>query len=302
MDVIDTHQHFWHYDPRHLPWINDTMASLKGDHLPEKVWPEMQANGVTAGIAVQAQSRAEETGQLLTWASVNPSVCGVVGWVDLTLPDIDSALAKWLEHPKLKGFRHILQDERDVGAFIAQPAFNRGLRQLQAHQLTYDVLVFEHQMPDAVTLCARHDRHWLVLDHLGKPNLRTSQLRRSRSLQLWLQQIKQLSKLPHVVCKLSGLVTETDWQSGPLGAIERDNMTRCFDEVLDAFGPNRILFGSDWPVCTLAADYAAVSHFAREWAERQLSAAEQTRFWSGNATAVYNLSPAPTAVGNDSRH
>jgi L-fuconolactonase len=127
-------------------------------------------------------------------------------------------------------------------------------------------------------------------------------LRSSRSLQLWLQQIKQLSKLPHVVCKLSGLVTETDWQSGPLGAIERDNMTRCFDEVLDAFGPNRILFGSDWPVCTLAADYAAVSHFAREWAERQLSAAEQTRFWSGNATAVYNLSPAPTAVGNDSRH
>lgn len=289
MIAIDTHQHFWRYDPTHLPWIDATMAKLKGDRLPEHVLAPMTKCGVSAALAVQAQSRPEETDALLAFAAEAPQICGVVGWTDLSSPHLTVALEAWSGNRKLKGFRHILQDERDVAALTGSTAFNAGLRLLQSKKLTYDVLVFERQLPEALALCARHDQHWLVLDHLGKPTLNVTHTLKTSELSAWLKHIKALAKLPHVVCKLSGLVTETDWQNTPMSQTKQENMRRCFDEALEAFGPDRIMFGSDWPVCTLAAPYTDVATFAQTWASAQLSPSEQRRFWSGTAERTYDL-------------
>jgi L-fuconolactonase len=179
---------------------------------------------------------------------------------------------------------------------VRRPAFSRGVRAVQKRGLVYDVLVFDHQMSAVLDFCGRHNEHWLVLDHAGKPCLREWTARKEVPTR-WLACMRALAAMPHVVCKLSGLVTEGDWAAGN-GLQPRDAriMLECFDRALELFGPNRILFGSDWPVCQLAAPFEAVHGLAQRWANTRLTAREQDAFWSANAQRVYALasaSPAP---------
>ena len=286
---IDTHQHYWHYQSQEFPWISEAMPLLKRDCLPADCEAARRAAGVNAVVAVQARTLPEETTFLLQLADQLPDVVGVVGWADMFAPDLVQQLEPWCQHPAFKGLRHILQDEADVAAWVNAPAVNRSMQVLQQHKLVYDVLVFEHQMPSVMDFCARHDSHWLVLDHVGKPALRDWSPGREQA-RPWADNLKKLAALPHVMCKLSGLVTETQWRHGlGLSLADAQNIWACFDMALEAFGPNRLMYGSDWPVCQLSSSYAAVHDLAQTWAQTALSATEQEAFWSGNAQRCYGL-------------
>jgi L-fuconolactonase len=311
---IDTHQHYWRYAAEDFPWINAAMPALQKDCLPAEVRPALQAAGVDAGVAVQARSCAEETDFLLGLAHTQPHIVGVVGWTDLCAPDVADALDRYADQPLLKGFRHILQDEPQLPVLLRNPDFSRGVKAVQQRGLVYDVLVFDRQISSVVDFCARHNNHWLVLDHLGKPCIRdwprspgrpknesTSSgglakpglgTPRSEVPSRWLASLRALAAMPHVVCKLSGLVTEADWAAGN-GVLPQDAkvMLECFDRALELFGPNRIMYGSDWPVCQLAAPYDLVHGLAQRWANTRLTAQEQNAFWSGNALRCYAIEP-----------
>ena len=252
MTKIDTHQHYWAYAAADFPWISAARPALQKDCVPADVAPALKAAGVDAVLAVQARSCAAETDYLLGLARSNPQIVGVVGWTDLCAPDVADTLDAYASQPLLKGMRHILQDEPDLATLVREPEFSRGVQALQARGLVYDVLVFERQIATVVDFCARHKGHWLVLDHVGKPALRDWQGPQDKGR--WLTGLRALASMPHVVCKLSGLVTETDWSRGT-GTSPQDNtaMLECLDRALELFGPSRILYGSDWPVCQLAA-------------------------------------------------
>ena len=285
---IDTHQHFWHYRSQDLPWIGEHMLALRRDHLPADNQEAMQACGVDAVMAVQAGSRPEETDFLLQLAAQDARIVGVVGWADLMAPGLAQQLDNWSAHAALRGLRHILQDEPAIAALVGHAAFNRGVSLLQQRQLVYDVLVFDHQLPAVLDFCAKHDAHWLVLDHVGKPAVRDWADAGVR--QRWAESIQELAAMPHVVCKLSGLVTETDWpHATALQLADENAIHACFDQALAAFGPQRLMYGSDWPVCELAAPYASVHHLAQTWAATRLSQTEQEAFWGGNAVRCYGL-------------
>jgi L-fuconolactonase len=286
---IDTHQHYWRYRALEFPWISEAMPSLQRDCLPVDCKVARAAAGIDAVVAVQARSMPEETDFLLQLADQHPEVVGVVGWADLQAPDLQPQLDVWCQHPAFKGLRHILQDEADVSAWVNAPAVNRSMQVLQQHKLVYDVLVFEHQLPSVIDFCARHDAHWLVLDHVGKPALRDWNPNRDQA-RPWANQLRQLAALPHVMCKLSGLVTETNWQHGQgLSLADAQAIWAAFDQALEVFGPQRLLYGSDWPVCQLSSSYDAVHGLAQTWAKTTLTLTEQEAFWSGNAQRCYQL-------------
>ena len=286
---IDTHQHFWRFRQEDFEWIDDSMASLRRDFLPEDCLDDLKSAGVDAVVAVQARTTPGETDFLLQLADQYPAIRGVVGWANLSDPKLAELLDQWGQHAAFKGLRHILQDEADVLAWTGSVDIQRGLKRLQKQGLVYDVLVFERQIADVVHFCAQHDQHALVLDHLGKPALKSADgiVRLSSD---WIRGIKALAAMPHVMCKVSGLVTETDWLQYPdirPGDIEK--IFDCCDQVLDAFGPHRLMFGSDWPVCQLAAPYGRVHDLTQQWANARLSPHEQEAFWSGNAMRCYAL-------------
>lgn len=287
---IDTHQHYWHYRAEEFPWISEVMPLLQRDCMPSDCEASMGAAGVDAVVAVQARALTAETDFLLRLAGQNPEVLGVVGWADLAAADLELWLEQWGHHIAFKGLRHILQDEPDVGAWVNASANNAGLRAVQKRGLVYDVLVFDHQLPSVTEFCARHDRHWLVLDHVGKPALR-DWARSNEVASHWRHHLGQLAAQPHVMCKLSGLVTEVHRAPGSALSCSGERKIRaCFDYALEVFGPQRLMYGSDWPVCQLAAPYDAVHDLAQAWAKTALSASEQDAFWSGNAIRCYDLS------------
>ena len=286
---IDTHQHYWRYEPADYSWISDAMVCLKRDRYPEHCGPEMAAGGVSYSIAVQARSEEKETDFLLVLARQSPAIAAVVGWTDLRSRHLEARLLAWADQQSLKGFRHILQDEPNFEQLLDDTNFGHGLVEIQRRGYVYDVLVRGvAQLEGVREFCATHDKHWLVLDHLGKPDLRAKADGASAE---WRAALRDLAVLPHVVCKISGLATETDFtdrrrlDSGDIG-----NMIECMDEALDAFGPERLLFGSDWPVCELAAPYQTVCGIAQAWASSRLSESQQQAFWSGNAIKCYGLS------------
>ena len=286
---IDSHQHYWRFAAADFPWISAAMPALQRDCNPADVQPAMQQAGVNVVLAVQARSLAAETDYLLGLAQRHAQIVGVLGWTDLASAHIEAELDRYASQPLLKGFRHILQDEPDVAALVGNPLFCRGVQTLQQRALVYDVLVFDHQLASVRDFCARHDAHWLVLDHVGKPCVREWQSR-SEVAQRWQTGIRALAAMPHVLCKFSGLVTEADWSAGQgVQAADEHTMLECLDRALAWFGPERILFGSDWPVCQLAAPYGAVHGLAERWAETRLTPAEQQAFWSGNARRCYQL-------------
>ena len=284
---IDTHQHFWHFEPAYFPWINAQMSVLRRDLFPQDSRPSMDACAVDAVVAVQARSLPQETDFLLALATQDPRIVGVVGWVDLAGKGLAQQLEHWSGQPALRGFRHILQDEPDLSVLVQSPAFNLGVTRLQKQQLVYDVLVFEHQLPEVIDFCARHDQHTLVLDHVGKPAVRDGLNTQAHAN--WRRALRELAAMPHVMCKLSGLVTEAVSSPSQLDAAQISAINACFDLALDAFGPDRLMFGSDWPVCQLAAPYTFVHDIAQTWASSRLGPQAQQAFWSDNAIRCYGL-------------
>ncbi|WP_431824545.1 amidohydrolase family protein [Burkholderia sp. F1] len=283
---IDAHQHFWRYRAEDYPWIGEGMHVLARDRLPDELHPLLRAHALDRSIAVQARAGREETAFLLGLARGDARIAGVVGWEDIGSPQLADRVAEW-GRDKLLGFRHQVQDEGDVAAFVSRPAFERGIAWLQARRYVYDVLVFQRQLPDVREFCARHDAHWLVLDHLGKPALAESG-RDETAFPRWRDALRALGALPHVACKLSGLVTEADWAQG-LRPQDFSQIERCLDAALEVFGPQRLMFGSDWPVCLLAASYDQVVALVERWAATRLSEPERRAVWGGTAARCYGV-------------
>lgn len=242
---LDSHQHFWNYDPAQHVWMTDAMAVLRRDYLPGELLPLLHASGFDGTIAVQARQMIEETEWLLKLADENDFIKGVVGWVDLRSPKLREQLERFAPHPKLVGVRHVVHDEPDDN-FMLLPEFRRGIAQLREFDLTYDLLLFPKHLPVAVKLVSEFPEHAFVLDHIAKPAMREG------VISPWREDLKRLAEFPNVFCKLSGLVTEAHWKQWQPGDFQR-----YLDVVVEAFGTDRLMIGSDWPVCTLSGDYAA---------------------------------------------
>jgi L-fuconolactonase len=240
---LDSHQHFWHYDPAHHVWMTDAMAALRRDYLPDELAPLLQEPGFDGTIAVQARQMLEETEWLLELADRHPSIQGVVGWVDLCSAELGAQLERFAPHPKLVGVRHVVHDEPE-DRFMLRPEFRRGIARLAEFELAYDLLLFPRHLENAVTLVDAFEDQLFVLDHIAKPVIR------ERLLSPWKEDLKRLAARPNVFCKLSGMVTEARWNGW-----QSEDFRPYLDVVLDAFGPERLMIGSDWPVCTLSADY-----------------------------------------------
>ena len=268
---LDAHQHFWRYDPASYPWIGHGMDALRRNFEPEDLRPLLDAAGLDGCIAVQARACTGETDQLLLLAERYPWIRAVVGWVDLCAGDLEQSLERWAQAPALRGFRHQLQDEDSPAGFMQNPAFNRGLSTLQRQGLVYEVLIKAQDLGAATALCRQHDQHHLVLDHLGKPDVQANHLK------AWAKQLAPLAALPHVSCKLSGLITEAHWQDWHSG-----QLTPYLHTALELFGPDRLMFGSDWPVCLLASEYAHTCDVLA-------SVSQDPAIWGGTACRVYNI-------------
>lgn len=282
---IDSHIHFWRFDPHEYPWMSADMQVLKRNCLPDDVRPLLDAAQVDSCVAVQARMSEPETDFLLELAARYPWIAAVIGWVDLCDQNLAQRLARWQQSGKLIGFRHVLQNDPNAGALVASAEFQRGVDLIQARSMIYELLVSADQFPSITDFSRRSDGHWLVLDHLGKPDIR------NRQIASWRRDLAPIAALPHVVCKLSGLVTEANDTNGKFDA---DHLREYLDVVLDMFGPQRLMFGSDWPVCLLVASYAEVADIVERWAAR-LSAADRECIWGGTAARVYGLTPRAEA-------
>ena len=274
--VIDAHHHLWNYTPEEYGWISDEMKVLRRDFTPDDLRREIAAAGVDGVVSVQARQTVEETRGLLELAGANDFIRGVVGGVPLVSPDVGRDLERFAAHPKLKGVRHVLQDEPD-DSYALRDDFNRGIAELKRFNLRYDVLIFERQLPQATKLVDRHPEQVFVLDHIAKPRIKAGEI------DAWRDGMKELAKRGNVFCKVSGLVTEADWRQWTPGQLRP-----YFDVALDAFGPRRLMFGSDWPVCLVACDYGRWVKTVRDFAA-ELSPGEQTRLFGGTATEAYGL-------------
>lgn len=272
---IDAHQHYWRYDPIAYAWIDDTMRILQRDFLPDDVSADMAAIGLEQAVAVQASQTHAETAWLLDLAGRDRRVAGVVGWVDLQADDVARQVAEVAVHPRLVGLRHIVQSEPDD--FMARPAFRRGIAALQTRDLPYDILIYERQMPAAIGLAEAFPNQKFVLDHAGKPDIRSGRIGP------WRERLRTLARFPNVWCKLSGLVTEADWHAWTPATIAPYIEVAC-----EAFGPDRLMIGSDWPVCTLAGSYGQTMKLVID-AIATWSKPEQDAVLGGTAARFWGL-------------
>jgi L-fuconolactonase len=272
---IDTHQHYWHYNPVEYAWIDDTMAVIRRDFLPDDARREMEAVGFDAAIAVQVRQTLDETRWSLSLAARHPFIAGVIGWVDLQSPTVAADLDRLAGEAALVGIRHIVQAEPDD--FLSRPAFRRGLAALEARNLPYDLLVYARQLGAAVDVVGAHPGQRFVLDHLGKPDIRGG------GYAAWRRDFDRIARFPNVWCKLSGLVTEADWRAWTPGQLRP-----YLDAAFEAFGPARLMVGSDWPVCTVAASYGDVMRVVLD-ALAEYSEDERARVLGGTARDVWNL-------------
>jgi len=273
---LDSHQHFWKYDPAQYPWMTDKLARLRRDYLPADLEPLLKAASLDGCIAVQARQSIEESRWLLKLADENPIIKGVVGWIDLRANDVERDLEELARHPKFVGVRHVAQDEPD-DRFLVREDFLRGISKLQQFDLAYDILIFPKQLPAAIELVRRFPAQRFVLDHIAKPQIK------DRLLEPWATQIRELARSPNVFCKISGMVTEADWEKW-----SAENFTPYLDIVAEAFTFDRLMYGSDWPVCLLAAEYNEVYGLAEKWS-RQFPREQRERFFNQNCVAFYKV-------------
>jgi len=273
---IDAHQHFWIYDPREYEWIDETMMPLRRDFLPVDLQHELEWEGFQGSVAVQARQSLHETRWLLELAGQSPFILGVVGWVDLRSPKVRGDLHALARNPKLVGIRHIVQSEPD-DRFLLQPDFLRGISLLAEFDLAYDILIYPKHLRVAAEFARRFPEQRFVLDHLAKPEIK------SGNIQAWKKGIAELAANPNVYCKLSGLVTEADWNRW-----KPEDMRPYLDAAFECFGANRLMIGSDWPVCTLAGSYSRVMGLAKDYLSGH-SEQEREAVLGGNAKRFWRL-------------
>ncbi len=272
---IDSHQHFWRYEPAQYPWIRAGWP-LRRNFLPEHLAPLLRGTKLDGCVAVQARQSLEETRWLLGLAAEHSFIKGVVGWVDLRGENLTEQLTAFAHDPRFVGVRHVVQDEPDNN-FLLQPKFVRGIAELQFFDLAYDLLIYPHQVPAAIQLVRKFPRQRFVLDHIAKPHIK----RKERWP--WAGHIRELAQFPHVFCKVSGMVTEADWSHW-----KKADFTPYLDVIFEAFTPRRIMYGSDWPVCLLSAKYQRVHDLVVSYCQK-LSRVEQDRVFGGTAVEFYRL-------------
>ncbi|MDQ0115697.1 amidohydrolase family protein [Paenibacillus harenae] len=273
---IDSHQHFIDYRAEDYPWIGEQQSVLIQRFLPSDLKPLLQSVAFDGAIAVQARQTLKETEWLLLLADQHDLIKGVVGWIDLCSPDVRQQLETYSKHPKLRGVRHVIHDEPDDDFMLREP-FIRGLKLLGEYGLTYDLLIFEKHLPNAVKLVEQLPEQPFVVDHLAKPRIREG------SITEWSRNIKALAAKQNVYCKLSGMVTEadiTEWNPG--------QFTTYLDVVFEAFGPDRLMIGSDWPVCLLSRDYQSVMNIVIQYVD-QLSPENREKVLGGNCARFYGV-------------
>ncbi len=274
---IDSHHHFWHYDPVEYGWIGPEMSVLKQDFLPAALAFEIERAGVDGVVSVQARQAVEETAWLLGMAAEHEFIRGVVGWVPLASPTLLSALEPLAQSPWLKAVRHVIQDEPD-DAFILGSEFNRGIAELKQFGLVYDILIYAKHLANSIRFVDQHPDQSFVLDHIAKPTIRSAEFHAT-----WARDLCEFARRENVTCKFSGVVTEVrdaTWST--------DSIRRYWDVALKAFGPTRLMFGSDWPVCLLRSGYAQWVSTVRELID-ELSQDEQHDIMGATACRVYSL-------------
>ena len=274
--IVDSHHHYWQYNPVEYDWIDDSMKVIRTDFLPEKLEQTIREAGIDGVISVQARQSVEETDLLINMAHQNKFMKGVVGWLPLIQDDIETYLEKYSGEVILKGLRHVVQGEPDP-EFILRNDFNRGISLLKKYSLVYDILIVERQLPNTIRFADQHPDQVFVLDHIAKPLIDRNEL------SPWKENIRELSKRENVSCKISGMVTEADFTNWT-----PEQLLPYFDVILNAFGPDRLLFGSDWPVCLVATSYKNWADLVRKNIST-FSETEQAKIMGENAVRIYDL-------------
>lgn len=276
MQRIDAHQHFWRYHPVRDSWITDDMSVIQSDFLPADLLPLLQQNNIDGCVVVQSDGTEVNNLFMLQLAAENDFIKGVVGWIDLQADDIESRLQYFSSYKKLKGFRHVLQGEAQRD-FMLRPAFKKGIGLLAQYGFTYDILIFPDQLKYSQQLVSSFPNQAFVIDHIAKPYIS------KREIKDWKIDMQNMAAHPNVYCKLSGMVTEGDWKDW-----KKEDFYPYLDVVVNAFGPNRIMFGSDWPVCLLAASYSQVLNIVESYFI-SFSNNEKDAIFGGNAIKFYHL-------------
>jgi L-fuconolactonase len=276
MPGIDAHQHFWKFDPMRDSWITDDMAVIQRDFMPPDLEPLLQKHGLDGCVVVQSDQSEEETLFQIGNSEKHAFIKGVVGWTDLRAPGVEARLLQYSQYKKLKGFRHVLQGEKDR-AMMLTPDFKRGIAALEKFGFTYDILVFPDQLNYSRELAAAFPNQLFVIDHIAKPGIRAG------AVEGWKRDMQAIAALDNVYCKISGMVTEADWK----GWKETDFHV-YIDTVVEAFGMNRLMYGSDWPVCQVAGGYDRMIGIVKNYFA-SFSADEQSLFFGDNAVSFYQL-------------
>jgi L-fuconolactonase len=273
---IDAHHHLWRYNAAEYEWLNDEMKSLRRDFLPKDLMAELAGAGIDGTVAVQARQTLDETRWLLDQADECEAIRGVVGWAPIAGEEFPGVMEEFERRTKLKGLRHVIQAEPDEN-YILRADFNAGIEVMQGSGLVYDILIYERHLPQTIEFVDEYPDQVFVLDHIAKPQIAAG------VMEPWIENLHELALRQNVWCKVSGLVTEADWKNWNL-----DTLRPYLDTVVDAFGPDRLMAGSDWPVCLVATQYTAWfellgSYFAG------FSENERDAIFGGTATKVYGL-------------
>jgi len=275
MIKIDSHQHFWFFNEREYGWMGENMKVLKKDHLPNDLAEEQKKIGFNGSVAVQARQNLEETEWLLKLSDQYDMIKGVVGWVDLRSPEVEKQLEKYSKHPKLVGVRHVIQDESID--FILGKDFLNGIGLLKQFDLVYDILIFPKQLPNSIKFVEKFSELTFVLDHIAKPYIK------DKTISPWKEDMERLAKFKNVYCKVSGMVTEADWYYW-----KPEDFKPYLDIVFNAFGADRVMIGSDWPVCRVAGDYSKVMGIVEDYI-KNFSEPDKAKILGGNAIKAYKL-------------
>lgn len=273
--TIDAHQHFWKYDPGRHSWITDDMKAIRRDFQPEDLQPLLEMNDIEGCVVVQVDQTEDETLTLLSLANQHDFIKGVVGWIDLRNPNLDSRLQYFSSLKKLKGFRHIVQGEKP--GFLLQRDFIDGVRQLARYDFSYDLLIYHHQLEEALDFVRQVPETRIVIDHLAKPSIATQNRKQ------WDIHMRAMAEAPNISCKVSGMVTEARWPGW-----KYEDFVPYLDGVMNAFGTGRLMYGSDWPVCLVAATYQEQLLIVKRYLQK-LSSLEKNQIMGENAERFYNL-------------
>jgi len=274
--IIDSHQHFWKYEPVKHSWINDEMKVLQQDYLPEKLQKIYQENGIDGCLAVQADQSEDETDFLLELSTKYSFIKGIVGWIDLRAENLEERLQHYSQFKIIKGFRHVVQDEPDPN-FIIGESFKKGIKLLQEYGFTYDILIFPTQLEATLKLVQEFPEHRFVIDHIAKPEIKKGLVKE------WEVLMRKIAGYPNVFCKVSGMVTEADWSNW-----KYNDFLPYLDVIFESFGANRIMFGSDWPVCLLGGNYESMKSIIDRYIY-SFSEEDKQNIMGKNAVKFYGL-------------